>query len=56
MRNQSKKTYTVWDSKNGKTFATLSEAEEYELFYRKRTGEFLCITEGGKKVTHCWKK
>lgn len=26
MRNQSKKTYTVWDSKNGKTFATLSEA------------------------------
>lgn len=46
------KTYTVWDSKTGKTFATLNEAKNYELSYRKQTGTFLSITEGTKKVTH----
>ena len=46
------KTYTVWDSKTGKTFATLKEAKGYEQSYRKQTGTFLSITEGSKKVTH----
>ena len=51
--NQS--TYTVWDSKKGKTFATLNEANAYERAYRKRTGEFVSITKGERKVTHKYK-
>ena len=46
------KTFTVWDSKNGKTFATVTEARNYEKEYRKKTGIFVAITEGTKKVTH----
>lgn len=46
------RTYTVWDSKTGKTFATLKEAKGYEASYRKQTGIFLSITEGYKKATH----
>lgn len=46
------KTFTVWDSKNGKTFATETEAKNYEKAYRKKTGNFVSITQGTKKVTH----
>ncbi len=50
------KTYTVWDSKTGKTFSSLSEAKNYEREYRSRTGNFVSITEGTKAVTYTFKQ
>ena len=48
-------TFTVMDSKRGKTFATLEEADAYEREHRKRTGEFVGIIAGTKPVTHTCK-
>jgi hypothetical protein len=45
-------TYTVMDSKKGKTFSTLSEAIAYESSCRAKNGEFLAIVETTKKPTH----
>ena len=50
-----KMTFTVMDSKRGKTFATLEEADAYEREHRKRTGEFVGIIAGTKPVTHTCK-
>jgi ribosomal protein S17 len=47
-----KTSYTVYDSKHGKTFSTLAEAKAYEKEYRARTGEFVSIVETKKKPTH----
>lgn len=49
------KTYTVWDTKSGKTFATEAEALGYESAFRKRTGRFVSVTAGTKKVTHTYR-
>lgn len=49
------KTFTVWDSKKGKTFATMEEAKAYESAHRKRTGIFASITETTRSVTHTYK-
>ena len=49
------KTYTVWDSDRGKTFATEKEAKKYEKDYHAKTGIFLNITAGSKRVTHSYK-
>ena len=51
---EQKKTYTVMDSKRGKTFATLDEANAYEREHRKRTGEFVAVVAGTKSVTHTY--
>ena len=51
---EKKKTFTVMDSKRGKTFATLDEANAYEREHRKRTGEFVAVVEGTKAVTHTY--
>ena len=51
---EQKKTYTVMDSKRGKTFATLDEANAYEREHRKRTGEFVAVVAGTKAVTHTY--
>lgn len=45
-------TYTVWDGKRGKTFATAGEASGYAEEYRKKTGEILTITQTKRKATH----
>ena len=45
-------TYTVWDSKRGKTFATAWEASAYVEDHRKRTGEILTVTQTKRKATH----
>ena len=45
-------TYTVWDSKRGKTFATDGEASAYAEEHRKKTGEILTITQTKRKATH----
>lgn len=45
-------TYTVMDSRKGKTFGTLKEAKAYEAEQRKKTGDFCEIREGTKKPTH----
>lgn len=49
-----KTTFTVMDSKKGKTFATLDEASAYEREHRKRTGEFVAVVAGTKAVTHTY--
>lgn len=51
---EKKKTFTVMDSKKGKTFATLEEANAYEREHRKRTGEFVAVVAGTKTVTHTY--
>lgn len=51
-RSTSTPTYTVWDSKRGKTFATAGEASAYAEEYRKKTGEILAITQTKRKATH----
>ena len=51
---EKKKTFTVMDSKKGKTFATLEEANAYEREHRKRTGEFVVVVAGTKTVTHTY--
>ena len=51
---EKKKTFTVMDSKRGKTFATLEEANAYEREHRKRTGEFVAVVAGTKTVTHTY--
>ena len=51
---EKKQTFTVMDSKRGKTFATLDEANAYEREHRKRTGEFVAVVEGTKAVTHTY--
>ena len=45
-------TYTVWDSKRGKTFATVGEASAYAEEHRKKTGEILTVTQTKRKATH----
>ncbi len=50
-----KVTFTVMDSKQGKTFATLEEATAYEREHRKKTGAFVGIIAGTKLVTHTCK-
>lgn len=50
-----KVTFTVMDSKQGKTFATLEEATAYEREHRKKTGAFVGIVAGTKSVTHTCK-
>lgn len=45
-------TYTVWDSKRGKTFATVGEASAYAEEHRRKTGEILTITQTKRKATH----
>ena len=50
-----KVTFTVMDSKQGKTFATLDEATAYEREHRKKTGAFVGIVAGTKSVTHTCK-
>lgn len=45
-------TYTVWDSKRGKTFATAWEASACVEDHRKKTGEILTITQTKRKATH----
>jgi hypothetical protein len=45
-------TYTVYDGKSGKTFATLDEAKAYEADYRKKTGNFVSIEKTTKKPTY----
>lgn len=45
-------TYTVWDNKRGKTFATVGEASAYAEEHRKKTGEILTITQTKRKATH----
>ncbi len=50
-----KVTFTVMDSKQGKTFATVEEATAYEREHRKKTGAFVGIIAGTKLVTHTCK-
>lgn len=50
-----KVTFTVMDSKQGKTFATLEEATAYEREHHKKTGAFVGIIAGTKLVTHTCK-
>ena len=49
---QANKTYTVWDTKTGKTFATQGEAIAYANEKRRKTGEILSVTQTKRKVTH----
>ena len=49
---QANKTYTVWDTKRGKTFATQGEAIAYADERRRKTGEILSVTQTKRKVTH----
>ena len=49
---QVNKTYTVWDTKTGKTFATQGEAIAYANEKRRKTGEILSVTQTKRKVTH----
>ncbi len=51
-----KETYTVWDSKTGKTFATSDEAIAYANERMRRTGEILAITQTNRKATHKYGK
>lgn len=51
-----KETYTVWDSKTGKTFATSDEAIAYANERLRKTGEILAITQTNRKATHKYGK
>lgn len=52
VKQEKQPTYTVWDSAKGKTFATEKEAIAYEREHRKKTGEFVAITQTTRAVTH----
>ena len=54
MKEQNKETYTVWDTKRGKTFATSDEAIAYANERRQRTGEIFAVTQTRKAVTHTY--
>lgn len=54
MKAQNKETYTVWDTKRGKTFATSDEAIAYANERRQRTGEIFAVTQTRKAVTHTY--
>lgn len=47
-------TYTVFDTRTGKTFATKAEAEAYEKDFRKKTGIFVSVESTHRKVTHTY--
>ena len=51
-----KETYTVWDSKTGKTFATSDEAIAYANERLRRTGKIFAITQTNRKATHKYGK
>ena len=54
MKAQNKETYTVWDTKRGKTFATSDEAIAYANERGQRTGEIFAVTQTRKAVTHTY--
>lgn len=48
--------YKVHDSKRGKVFATLEEANGYANDVARKTGYVLLVTETKAKVTHTYGK
>ena len=54
MKAQNKETYTVCDTKRGKTFATSDEAIAYANERGQRTGEIFAVTQTRKAVTHTY--
>lgn len=52
VKQEKQPTYTVFDNKRGKTFATENEAIGYTEEYRRKTGIFLGVYETKRTVTH----